>query len=84
MIIGHCSSSGHRGGETTTQVIAERFWWYSLSNDVSEFVSGCFHCLSNAPQHVPRPLGEQIHASERNEIIHYDLVLKDDLSNFYV
>jgi transposase InsO family protein len=96
MIIAHCASSGHRGGETTANIILEKFWWQSIREDTRQFVMNCLHCTVNAGQVVPRPLAEQIHASERNEIVHYDfmyinkrnpdysyvLVIKDDLTNF--
>jgi hypothetical protein len=45
LVIGHCLSSGHRGGDTTAQVINEYFWWNSISEDCRNFVKGCLHCL---------------------------------------
>jgi hypothetical protein len=70
MIVAHCASSGHRGGETTSQIILKNFWWENIRKDVQEFVMNCLHCTVNAGQVVPRPLSEQMHASERNEIVH--------------
>jgi hypothetical protein len=96
MIIAHCSLAGHRGIETTIKNIEKRFWWDSMKSDVQNFVSNCLHCSVNRAQVIPRPFAEQIHASERNEIIHYDylyinnrnptfsyiLVIKEDYSHF--
>jgi hypothetical protein len=55
----------------------------------------CLHCIGSLNSKVPRPLGEALHASRRNQVIHYDflfvkntgkfshaLVLKDDVSHF--
>jgi hypothetical protein len=96
MIIGHCSASYHRGGETTFQVISNNFWWENMKEDIMGFVKNCLHCLVNAVV-VPRPFVELMHAKERNHLIHYDylyinnknpdfgrysFVLKDDLTNF--
>jgi hypothetical protein len=96
MIIAHCSQSGHRGIDTTQTLIEKRFWWEAMQQAVRTFVLNCLHCSVNRAQVVPRPFAEQMHASERNEIIHYDylyinnrnpdfsyiLVIKEDLSHF--
>jgi hypothetical protein len=91
LIIAHCSRSGHRGAETTAQIILKTFWWPSLRDDCREFVEKCLHCSVNKGKVV-----EQMHTSVRNQKIHYDylyikvknptysyiVVLKDDLTNF--
>lgn len=67
-----------------------------MEKDVNNFVKKSLHCLIHYQKIIPRPLAEQVHASRRNEIIHYDylysnsknqdfkfiLVLKDDLTNY--
>jgi hypothetical protein len=67
--------------------------WGSLKADVKFFVSRCLHCAS-AVGGNPRPLGEALHASQPNGLIHWDflymgesksgetylLVVKDDAS----
>jgi hypothetical protein len=45
MIIAHSSSSGHRGYDSTKQIIRERFWWKDCFSDIKFFVSKCLHCL---------------------------------------
>jgi hypothetical protein len=96
MIIAHCSLSGHRGIDVTLKLVEKRFWWEMMKSDIRDFVLNCLHCSVNKAQVVPRPFAEQMHASERNEIIHYDylyvnnrnpnfsyiLVIKEDLSHF--
>jgi len=62
---------------------------------VKQFCRMCLHCIGSLGSQVLRPLGEALHASRRNQVIHYDflfvkntrefsyvLVLKDDLSHF--
>ena len=62
---------------------------------MKQFCRMCLHCLGSLDSKVSRPLGEALHASRRNQVIHYDflfvknarkfsyvVVLKDDLSHF--
>ena len=96
-IISHVGIGGHRGVEATFTALAKSFQWTSLHEDVKDFCQQCIHCLSTSGgMRVPRPLGEQIHATKPNEVLHFDflymkklpknggkyiLVLKDDFSN---
>jgi hypothetical protein len=96
MIIAHCSRSGHRGGDTTAQIVLGKFWWQTVVEDCRQFVQNCLHCSINEGKVVPRPIAEQMHATVRNQIIHYDylyineknpnfsyiLVIKEDFTNF--
>ena len=63
-----------------------------------DFCKKCLHFIGCLGTKVPRPLGEAIHAEERNQVLHYDflfikdndtpenlqriIVIKDDLSHF--
>jgi hypothetical protein len=71
------------------------FYWDCLEEDVKQFCRIRLHCIGSLDSKVPRPLGEALHASRRNQVIHYDflfvkntrkfsyfLVLKDGLSHF--
>ena len=96
MIIGHCSISGHLQIQATIEKIGTHFWWESMEEDVKAFVTNCLHCITTKSGPIPRPLGEAVHGSRPNEVLHYDflhvgksedgyvyvLVIKDDLSNF--
>lgn len=98
LIIGHCSSVGHRAFEVTLGNVQTYFWWSSLEEDVRRFLRNCIHCRQKGPLTVPRPYASTLHAVFINQIlqVHYDflyinkrnqqysyiLVLKDDLSNF--
>jgi len=90
-IIAHCGVNGHRG----RRAIEAFFYWDCLEEDVKQFCRMCLHCIESLDSKVPRPLGEALHASRRDQVLHYDflflkntrnfayiLVLKDDLSHF--
>ena len=34
----------HRGKNLTYEQIAQRFFWYNISNDISDFVKKCERC----------------------------------------
>lgn len=97
MIAGHTGISGHRGYRTTQKNIGNHFWWQGRDEDIESFTKSCLHCLATeSGDIVPRPLGHAMHASRRNEIIHFDycyitpgdkghdyvLILKDDFSGY--
>jgi hypothetical protein len=73
------------------------YYWKGMSKDIKVFVGYCFHCIASAPDEAtPRPMGEALHASKPNEVIHFDylymgpsvddvkyvLLFKDDYSNY--
>ncbi|KAH9185665.1 hypothetical protein AeNC1_012358 [Aphanomyces euteiches] len=75
MILAHCGAAGHRGIDSTTQTISERYFWTDMASDVTRFCKQCFHCQKSAAGKViPVPLGSQIHASMPNEILHFDFL----------
>jgi hypothetical protein len=68
-----------------------------MSKDIKVFVGSCFHCIASAPGETTQtPMGEALHASKSNEVIHFDylymspsfhdvkyvLIVKDDCSNY--
>jgi Integrase zinc binding domain len=92
----HCHSVGHRAYEATLGAIKEYVAWTTMAKDVKFFVQNCLHCVATFPEDkMPRPMDTQLHATKRNEILHFDflyiglsrdgkyqylLLLKDDLS----
>ncbi len=97
LVAGHTGMCGHRGWTASKASIEAHFTWTGLAPDVESFVKSCIHCLCSEPgKVVPRPLGHTMHASERNQILHFDfcymmpgeedslyvLILKDDLSGY--
>ncbi|OWZ00772.1 Retrotransposon protein [Phytophthora megakarya] len=97
-VVAHAGLSGLRGADTTERMLAETFDWPTLGNDIKKFVRGCLHCMIIRDWVVPRRLGEALHASAPNEVLHFDylplpacttgdqyvLVLKDDMSCYCV
>ena len=91
MTIGHAGSAGHRGFDSTFRAISSRFSWKGIKDDIARFTESCLHCLRGHPSLVPRPLGEQVHGTRPNEVLHFDyakvydkyvLIIRDDLSGF--
>jgi hypothetical protein len=96
-VVAHAGAGGHRGIQTTTDTIKERFVWSTVDTDVKRFVQECLQCLSVNGVKEPRPLAATLRASKPNELIHFDfltlpldrdtgwryvLVVKDGLSGF--
>ena len=69
-----------------------------MSDTISNSSKVCLHCIGSKDSKVPRPLGEAIKSSDRNEVFHYDfmfvrkskdpsvpqyiLVIKDEISHY--
>jgi transposase InsO family protein len=95
-VVAHAGAAGHRGARATATALEELFDWPTLRDDVKAFVSGCLHCMVTASGKIPRPLGEALHATKPNQLLHWDwlciyrgttgekyvLVIKDDMSGF--
>lgn len=97
LVAAHCGASGHRGAETTSSRLKERYTWATLEEDTREFVRNCLHCIvAKGGIKVPRPLSSALHGTRPNEVLHFDyiymglgidelkyvLVLQDDLSSY--
>jgi hypothetical protein len=94
----HCRSAGHRACEATLGAIKKYVELTTTTKDVKVFVQNCLHCVATIPEDkVPRLLGTQLHATNSNEILHFDflyiglsrngkyqylLLLKDYLSGY--
>jgi Integrase zinc binding domain len=94
----YCHSAGHRAYEATLEAIKEYVAWTTMAKDVKVFVQNCLHCVATTTgDKVPHPLGTHLHATNPNEILHFDffyiglsrdgkyqclLLLKDDLSGY--
>eukprot|EP00474_Spongospora_subterranea_P007036 CRZ07494.1 hypothetical protein [Spongospora subterranea] len=73
MVIAHMGLGGHRGYDSTVEVIVSRFHWTQLRADVASFISECLHCLvSKGPHRIPRPLGSAVHGAKPNQVVHVD------------
>jgi hypothetical protein len=57
----------------TLSVIQDQYYWKGMSKDIKDFVGSCFRCITSAPgETTPRPMGDALHASKPNEVIHFD------------
>jgi hypothetical protein len=75
MFIAHTGLAGHRGYRSTLDQIRSHFSWSTMETYLTSFCENCLHCLSAlGGDEKPRPLGEALHASEPNEIIHFDVL----------
>ncbi|KAH9128004.1 hypothetical protein LEN26_009174 [Aphanomyces euteiches] len=73
-VVAHAGNSGHRGRDATLTSITSWCFWPTLRHDVETFLRSCLHCLSIGGRLVPRPFGEQLHATQRNELLHADFL----------
>jgi Integrase zinc binding domain len=72
-VIAHCGRRGHRGHQVTLTAIQDHYCWKEMSKDIKAFVGSCYHFIASAPgETTPRPLGESLHATKPNEVIHFD------------
>ena len=96
LVVAHAGASGHFGADTTLSTLRQTFGWDTIESDVKVFVGNCLHCMAVGGVRVPRPLGETVHATKPNELLHFDfltlptganganyvLVLRDDMSGY--
>ena len=66
---------GHRGQKVTLAVLAARFFWDTMKEDVAKWRQGCLQCLKlHEGDVVPRPLGSQLIAEFPVEILMMDYI----------
>jgi hypothetical protein len=65
---------GHRGAPVTYNYLQEYVWFENMNDFVKGFVQTCITCLKlkGTNERVPRPLGTQIEATNRGEILCVD------------
>ena len=75
-VIAHCGgNSGHLGYQAATTKLSEFCWWQGCEKDMLELCKKCLHCLpTRGGVRIPRPLGEAVHGTERNEVLHMDWI----------
>ena len=73
MIAAHTGSAGHRGFEPTISTITKYFKWKSVREFIKKLLNRCIHCLSTSDgEIIQRLLGNTLHHSKPNLIIHFD------------
>ena len=75
MIFEHMRDAGHRGVAATLVRLQEFCVWSSMEAQMREFVRQCLHCADTRSGDVfPRPLGETVHGTAPNEVLHLSLI----------
>ncbi|ETV97426.1 hypothetical protein H310_09756 [Aphanomyces invadans] len=77
-VCAHASLAGHRPAGQTLASLAKFCRWSTLKADVKFFVGRCLHCASVLGG-APRPLGEALHSSQPNGLLHWNFVYMGDL-----
>ena len=73
MICAHMRDAGHRGVAATLVRLQEFCVWSGMESHVRDFVGQCLHCAdTRSGDVVPRPLGETVHGTAPNEVVHFD------------
>ena len=73
MICAHMRDAGHHGVAATLVRLQEFCVWSGMESQVREFVRQCLHCAdSRSGDVIPRPLGETVHGTAPNEVVHFD------------
>jgi hypothetical protein len=75
-VIAHSGgNSGHLGYQAAVRKLGEFCWWKGCEKDMLELCSSCLHCLpTRGGVRIPRPLGEAVHGTQRNEVLHMDWI----------
>jgi transposase InsO family protein len=73
LTIAHCGNAGHRSLIIGYNYLREHVWWPTMQMDARDFKNTCLNCIKDHTGAViPRPLGDQLKASHRGEIISMD------------
>jgi transposase InsO family protein len=69
-----CCEAGHRSINTTLSYLQEYVQWHDMTAFVTKFCHSCLSCLKDKASNttIPRPLGSQIHATHRGQVVSMD------------
>lgn len=96
-IIAHTVSAGRRGRNATERALRSEFHWSTLSEDTCIFYRACIHRLSTlGGEKIPRSFGPALHGTKPGDLVQfdyihlgisnsgdkYDLMIRDDHSDF--
>ena len=73
MVCAHMQDVGHRGVRATIHRLGVYCAWDNMEKDMVKFVRQCLHCVdSKAGNTMPRPLGDLVHGTEVDDVLHFD------------
>ena len=76
MICAHMRDAGHRSVSAKLVGLQEFCVWSGMEARMREFVRQCLHCAdTHSGDVVPRPLGNTVHGTAPNEVVHFDYLL---------
>ena len=68
MVCAHMQDAGHRGVRLGAYCA-----WDNMEKDIAKFIRQCLHCTdSKAGNAVPRPLGDLVHGTKVDDVLHFD------------
>lgn len=74
-IVAHCGAQGHRGQKAMITHLKRLFVIDNVAVIVKKFVKDCLLCLHcRGGKIIPRPWGEVIDCSTRNQVLHFDFL----------
>jgi hypothetical protein len=76
------SNQGHRGKTATLRSIKSWLYWKYVEGNEREFCRMCLPCIGRLDSKVLRPVGQALHASRRNQLIHYDFLFSRNTEKF--
>ena len=79
-ILAHCGLGGHRGLDQTRSNL-DPFYWVDIKKDTKKFTRSCLQCnQTKGGRTIPRPFGNVITGTERNDVITFDFIYMEKLS----
>ena len=73
LTVAHCGNAGHRSFRVSVDYLKEHVYWPTMIKDMQDFKDTCLNCVKDQTgARIPRPLGDQLKASYRGEIISMD------------
>ena len=65
--------TGHRGVMATSHRLGAYCVWDNVEKDIAKFFCQSQHCVdSKAGNAMPHPLGDLVHGTEVNDVLHFD------------
>jgi hypothetical protein len=75
LVAAHCGRNGHLSSTATLKHLKQHVFWEKMDEEVPRFcMEDCLCCLKTQHTSTPRPYSEQLHATERGQIIHFDFM----------
>ena len=75
LVSAHCGRNGHLSAAETLKHLKKYVFWENMDSEVERFcMEDCLCCLKTQYASNPRPYAEQLHATERGQVVHFDFM----------